>query len=297
MIKRHFHSGLLFLTALIWGVAFVAQRVGMDFVGPLTFGGVRFALGGLSLIPVLLLFERGAKDKAKTRRTLRTGVLCGVVLFFATSLQQYGVLLTGSAGRSGFITGLYIILVPVFGVFLGRKLTLPQWCGAGCALVGMYLLSVTSGFGSINLGDALLIVCAVFWTLHILIIDKYANDVYSVRFSMTQFLVCAALSMIGAFATETVSWDTIYACRVPLLYGGVLSVGVAYTLQVVGQRGVEPSKAAIIFSLESLFSVVGAAILLGERMTARGYIGCAFIFAGIILSQLQRRRRESLPPS
>ncbi|GHV07330.1 permease [Clostridia bacterium] len=293
--RERIHSLILVSTALIWGVAFVAQRVGMDYVGAFTFGGVRFALGAISLIPVALIFERDTGDKAKRRRTFLSGAVCGLVLFFASSFQQFGIVVTGSAGRSGFITGLYIILVPIFGVFLGRRLTALQWGGAAAALVGMYLLSVTDGFGSINFGDILLIICAVFWTLHILIIDRYANNINSVRFSITQFAVCSALSLICAFATEDVTWAGIVAGKVPILYGGLLSVGVAYTLQVVGQRGVKPEKAAIIFSLESLFSVVGGAVLLGEQMTPRGYAGCALIFAGIILSQLKPGDKSSSP--
>ncbi|MDR0819419.1 MAG: DMT family transporter [Oscillospiraceae bacterium] len=285
---------LLFMTALIWGIAFVAQRAGMDYVGAFTYGGARFLLGAASLIPVILIFERGATDRAKMRRSLLSGAVGGVILFSAVSLQQFGIVVTGSAGRAGFITALYIIFTPIFGMFFGRKCTVLTIIGAFFALVGMYLLSVTNGFGAIGFGDILLIIGAVFWTAHILFIDHFADNIYPVRFSMVQFLVCAALSLIGAFATETVTLQSIYDGRVSILYGGILSAGVAYTLQVLGQRNAEPSKAAIIFSLESLFSVIGAAILLGERMTPRGYAGCAFIFAGIIISQLVKKPKREI---
>ncbi|GHU79539.1 transporter [Clostridia bacterium] len=290
-IRKARATACLFLTAVIWGVAFVAQLVGMDYVGSFTYGGVRFALGALSLIPIIFIFERGAGDKARQRQTVLMGMGAGVILFAASSLQQFGIAITGSAGKAGFITGLYIVLVPIFGVFLGRKAGVLTWMGAVCACIGLYFLSVTDGLGSVGTGDAVLFIGAFFWAAHILWIDRFVPGVNPLRFSMVQFAVCSVLSMLCAFIFEDVRLANIIAGRMPILYGGILSVGVAYTLQIVGQRHVEPSKAAIIFSTESLFSAVGAALILGEIMSGRGYLGCALIFCGIILSQIVVRRR------
>jgi drug/metabolite transporter (DMT)-like permease len=286
--NQTFSTICLFATAFIWGLAFVAQRVGADYMGSFTFNGVRFALGALSLIPVIVFFEKSSPS-VNLKLTFLTGLVGGLVLFIASSLQQIGVVLTGSAGKAGFITGLYTVLVPVLGIFLHRRTTVLTWVGAFCAVVGLYLLSVPEGLSSIELGDITLLLGAIFWAIHIMFIDRFVDHIQPIRFAATQFAVCSILSLISAFLFETVVMQDILNGYLPILYGGLMSVGVAYTLQIIGQKGVPPARAAIIFSLEALFSAVGAAILLGETMRTKGYVGCAFIFAGIILSQLRLR--------
>ncbi|MDR3314480.1 MAG: DMT family transporter [Oscillospiraceae bacterium] len=291
----------LFLTSLIWGFAFVAQVRGLEFMGSLTFGGVRFAMGALSLLPVILLFERHSGGRAKTRQTLLYGALGGVALFIASTLQQYGIQYTGSAGKAGFITGLYIVLVPLFGIALGRKPPWLTWVAALFACAGRFFLSlpkessIADGFGGFGRGEAMLLIGAVFWALHILLVDHLAIRVTPIRFSAVQFAVCAVLSLAAAFLFETPSWAGIRAGAVPLLYGGLLSVGVAYTMQIVGQRHVEPARAAIIFSLESLFAALGGVLLLREAMGWKGWLGGALMFVGILLAQSAPRKREKSP--
>ena len=292
--KKIQSTACLFLTSIIWGVAFVAQRAGLEYVSSFTFNGVRFALGALMLVPVTLVFERGPDNKARKKNTLLLGIIGGLVLFAAASLQQFGVEFTESAGKSGFITGLYVVIVPVMGVFLGRKANIFVWLGAVFSCAGLYLLSLRDGLLSIELGDTVLLIGALLWAVHIILIDRYAGGVCPILFSSVQFFTCSALSLICAFIFEDVRVSSILAGYVPILYAGCLSVGIAYTLQIFGQRHVEPAKAAIIFSLESLFAVLGGALILGEVMDSLGYIGCALIFAGIITSQLTRKRRKSL---
>ncbi len=297
---------LLFTTAVIWGLAFTAQRNGMDFMGAFTFNGTRFLLGACSLVPVILLFERTKgraggnappnEDAAFTRPskafTYKVAVLGGLVLFIAAGLQQIGIEITMSAGKAGFITGLYIVLTPILSRVLGKKIAPRVWAGAVFACAGLYLLSVRpgeAGGGSLGLGDAALIAGAFFWALHIIVIDRWADKILPLRFAATQFAVCGVLSMACAFVLENVEVSSLIAGYAPVLYSAFLSVGVAYTLQIIGQKYVEPSKAALIFSAESLFGAIGAALLLGEIMSAQSYIGCALIFLGIVVSQLGKR--------
>jgi len=283
----------LFLTSIIWGFAFVAQIQGVEHMGSLTYGGVRFAMGALALLPVSLLLE-GRPSREELKLTLKYGGLTGLVLFAASTLQQFGIELTGSAGKSGFITGFYIVLTPLFSVFLGKRPGKLTALGAVSAFAGLYFLSVPEGFGRVTLGDGLLVACAVIWTLHIMVVDAFAPRVKPIRFSITQFAVCSALSLIAMALFEQPTLSGIRAGTVPLLYGGLLSVGVAYTLQIVGQRHVEPSKAAIIFSLESLFAALAGFLLLQERLGWKGTLGGALMFLGILLSQA-RPKRKTLP--
>ena len=289
--KPRLSSLCLFLTAAIWGFAFVAQVQGMEFMGAFTFGGVRFAIGTLSLLPVILLFERGRGRPGEAKQTLLYGSLAGVVLFAASTLQQYGILLTNSAGKSGFITGLYTVLTPIFSIALGKKPSLLTGLGALSAFAGLYFLSAPEGFGRVGLGDGLLVAGAVFWTFHIMVVDAYAPRLRPIRFSAVQFAVCAILSLISMAIFEQPTVGAIWAGRVPLLYGALLSVGVAYTLQIVGQRHVEPSKAAIVFSLESLFAALGGFLLLREVLGWKQYLGGALMFLGIILSQVKVKKK------
>ena len=280
---------LLFATAIIWGFAFVAQRMGAEFVGAFTFNGVRFALGALSLIPVIMIFEHKdceiEKHNRKMKLTLISGLVAGLVLFIASALQQVGVEITQSAGKAGFITGLYTVLVPVFGIFLKRKTGINIWFGAILAVCGMFLLCVNEKTG-IGFGDVILIIGAVFWALHILVIDHFGDSIYSLRFACVQFVVCAVLGIAFAFIFEDVEIAAIKSAGIPILYGGLLSVGVAYTCQILGQKDADPTYASIVFSTESVFSAIGGAIILHEVMTGRGYVGCVLIFAGIVISQL-----------
>jgi drug/metabolite transporter (DMT)-like permease len=284
-------SLLLLLTSLIWGLAFVAQSAGMEHVRTFTFNGVRFALGALSLIPVILFFERNAGADAK--KTLKAGVIGGAILFTASSFQQLGIELGSPAGKAGFITGLYIVIVPALGIFLGRKVKALAWAGAASAALGLYFLSLSGGPSSASLGDLALFASAFFWAGHILAVDWFAGAVSPLRFSFIQFATTSVLSLITAFVIEAPTLQSVVAARVPILYGGLFSVGVAYTLQTIGQKGVEPSRAAIIFSLESLFAAIGGAAILQERLGARGYVGCALIFAGILLSQINPSKGKS----
>lgn len=279
-------TSLLFLTAIIWGFAFVAQRVGAEFVGAFTFNGIRFLLGSLSLIPVILIFEREKFDKSKFIKTLVPSILAGVILFIASTLQQLGVEWTGSAGKAGFLTGLYIVLVPIIRFFAGKKTSILTFFGAMFALVGLFFLCMTGDELTFGKGDVALIIGAFFWAAHILVVDKYVNDISPLKFSMMQFLVCGFLSIISALCTETIELSAIKSAGVPILYGGLMSVGVAYTCQILGQKDADPTFASIVFSTESVFSAIGGAIILNEIMSGRGYLGCVLIFIGIILSQL-----------
>ncbi|MDR1643822.1 MAG: DMT family transporter [Clostridiales bacterium] len=276
-------SLLLLSTALIWGLAFVAQAVGMEYVRTFTFNGVRFALGALSLIPVILIFEKGSPNMKKTAIA---GVIGGAILFAASSFQQLGMEFGASAGKAGFITGLYTIIVPALGIFMGRKVPVLAWVGAGSAAVGMYFLSLSEGPAGVGIGDIALFVSAFFWAGHIIAIDLFAGSISPLKFSFIQFTTTSVLSLIAALIIESPTIPAILAAKIPIFYGGIFSVGIAYTLQTIGQKGVEPNKAAIIFSLEALFAAIGGALIINERLGLRGYIGCGFIFAGILLSQL-----------
>ena len=283
----------LFLTSLIWGISFVAQVVGMDHMRPFTFNGVSFLIGTISLIPVILVFDRKKLSAPDKKKLWKYGIICGLILFGASNLQQYGVEMTGSAGKSGFITGLYIILVPIAGIFVNRRASKLTWVGACLAVVGMYFLCVTDGFGSIMNGDWMLFAGAIFWAAHIIVIDRFAPHVSAIRLSQIQFLVCALLCIVCALFFDTFVPSGILLGIVPLLYRGIASIGVAYTLQIIGQRHVAPAKASVIFSLESVFSVIGGAILINEVMTGRAYFGCILIFCGIILSQIRPKSKAA----
>ena len=277
---------LLFLTAIIWGFAFVAQRVGADYVDTFTFNGIRFLLGSFSLIPVILIFEREEYNKKKMLKTLAVSLAAGTILFIAASLQQYGVVLTGSAGKAGFLTGLYTVLVPVIRFLMGKKTDILTFVGAFFAVGGLFLLCMTGDKLTFGKGDIVLIIGAVFWALHILIIDKFVNEISPLKFSMLQFFVCGLISMVIAVFTENIEITAVKSALVPILYGGLMSVGVAYTCQILGQKDADPTFASIVFSTESVFSAIGGAIILHEIMSGRGYLGCVLIFIGIVLSQL-----------
>jgi drug/metabolite transporter (DMT)-like permease len=279
---------MLFLASAIWGFAFVAQRVGMEHVGPFTYNGVRFALGCLSLLPLILVRSHRA-DRSRpvqpflNRRTMKLGGIVGLVLFCGASLQQIGIVYT-TAGKAGFITGLYVVIVPVLGLFLRQRPGFGTWVGAGIAAAGLYLLSVTGRF-AISRGDFLVLCSAFFWAAHVLLIGSLSQKLDTVKLAFTQFVVCSVLSLITALALETIVLAKIINAAIPILYGGILSVGVAYTLQVVAQRHAPPAHAAIILSLETVFAVLGGWLILSETIPFRGLVGCALMLAGIIVSQ------------
>ena len=283
-------NALLFLVALIWGFAFVAQRIGMDYVGPFTFNAVRFALGGLSLVP-LLLITRGKQSKSASlmppagpRTLFWVGVLTGGILFAGASLQQIGLLYT-TAGKAGFITGLYVVIVPILGLFWRQKTDAGTWIGVFLAAIGLYLLSVTEAF-TISFGDFLQLAGAFFWASHVLVIGWLSPRINAIHLAFWQFMMCSILSLITAVFVETIALDGIFHAAIPILYGGVCSVGIAYTLQVVAQQDAKPAHAAIIMSLETVFAAIGGWLLLDELLSTRSLVGCGFMLAGMLISQL-----------
>jgi drug/metabolite transporter (DMT)-like permease len=289
--KETYRSDMLLLTAaVIWGSAFVAQRVGMSHVGPLTFNGLRFALGALVLLPLAWRGDRpplghGGDDPGKNPWTvLWGGGLAGVVLFSGAALQQVGLVYT-TAGKAGFITGLYVIIVPLMGLFLGHRPGWGGWAGAGMAAYGLYLLSVT-GAWTFAPGDLWELFGAFFWAAHVLILGWLSPRVDRLKLAWTQYMVCSVLSLIGAGLTETMSLDGIEGALIPILYGGVLSVGIAYTLQVVAQRHAPPTHAAIILSLEAVFAAMAGWLVLGEALSLKALIGCALMFSGMLSALL-----------
>jgi len=284
---------LLLLAAAIWGFAFVAQRIGIKYVGPFTFNGVRFALGSLSLVPFILFNSRGLKYKNhkehEWKNVFKAGFTAGLVLFIAASLQQIGLVYT-SAGKAAFITGLYIVLVPILGIFLKQYISISSWFGAAIAVAGLYFLCMTDSF-SISRGDLFELFGALFWAVHILLIDHFAKKVDALKLSSFQFVICSILSLATALFTEKNSIAGLLGALIPILYGGIFSVGIAYTLQVVGQRNAHPSHAAIILSMETVFAAVGGMIILNENLGIRGNIGCILMLTGMLLSQLQNIRK------
>lgn len=298
-------SVLLLLTAAIWGVAFVAQSVGMDYVGPFTFNTVRSLIGGIVLIPCIVLLKRinaGSKDTAGAaehasgdpagqRKVLLTGgVACGVLLCIASNLQQFGIMYT-SVGKSGFITAMYIVLVPVVGIFLKKKAGVKIWCSVAIAVCGLYLLCMTDNGFSIQKGDLLLLLGAVAFSFHILTIDYFSPKVDGVKMSCIQFFTCGILSMVCMFLFEQPQIGAILQAWMPIVYAGVMSCGVAYTLQIVGQKGMNPTVASLILSTESVISVIAGWLILHQKLSGRELLGCVLMFAAIILVQLPERKR------
>jgi drug/metabolite transporter (DMT)-like permease len=281
---------LLLLTASIWGFAFVAQRVGMEHIGPFLFNGIRFALGSLSLLPLIYFGMGNGKSKSAPsipigKRTKIAGsVLAGLVLFAGASLQQIGIVYT-TAGKAGFITGLYVILVPIIGLKWGRKPSLGTWIGAILAVLGLYLLSVTEQF-TIDKGDFLVLLSAFMWAAHVLWISWLSPRMNPLIIAASQFAICSIFSLLVAYALEPIILSSILAASVPILYGGLGSVGIAYTLQVVAQRDAHPAHASILLSMEGAFAVLGGWLLLNETLSIRGFAGCGFMLSGMLLSQL-----------
>lgn len=283
---------LLLLSAVIWGFAFVAQRLGMEHVGPFTFNAVRFALGAAVLVPVLVLTRERrsamvmAGPKAGAWATLAAGTLLGLVTFTGASLQQVGLVYT-TAGKAGFITGLYVIIVPLLGLTWGQRTAAGTWVGASLATVGLYLLSVTGAF-TISPGDTLVLFSAVAWAVHVQLVGRLVRRYDVLVLACLQFTVCSLMSLVVSLMRETTSASGLWGAAIPILYAGLLSVGVAYTLQVVAQRHARPAPTAIILSLEAVFAVLGGWMILGELLTLRGLAGCALMLAGMLVAQLAR---------
>jgi drug/metabolite transporter (DMT)-like permease len=289
-LKTYKADSLLMLTAIIWGGAFVAQRVGMDFVGPLTFNGVRFALGALTLLPLAV---RGNKNRGtrqdldnnfSSKQAILGGGLAGLVLFAGASLQQVGLVYT-TAGKAGFITGLYVVIVPILGMLWKQW---PGWgasTGAVLAAVGLYFLSVTEEF-NLAPGDAWELAGAFMWATHVLILGWLSPRVDVLKLACAQYAICSCLSLLVAGHTETITVHGLGEATIPILYGGVMSVGIAYTLQVVAQKVAPPTHAAIILSLEAVFAALAGWLILGEVLTTRGLFGCGLMLAGMVVSQL-----------
>jgi len=287
---------LMLIAAAIWGFAFVAQREGMETMGPFLFSGVRFLIGVVALSPVVWFLSKKPqqthKAEVSAKKLIFAGTVAGLLLFGGISCQQVGLQYT-TAGKAGFITGLYIFFVPLIGLFLGQKTGSGTWLGATIALFGLYLLSINEDF-SIAEGDLLQLICAVFFAAHVLVIGYLAKRMDTLKLSLIQYLVCGFISLFIAIAIEVISWDMIVATAIPLLYAGIMSTGIAYTLQVVAQQHAHSSHAAIILSLEGAFAVLGGWLLLDEHLPARGLLGCALMLTGMFLSQLFPKLGSSL---
>lgn len=284
---------LLLITAMIWGFSFVAQRQGMEHVSPFTFNAIRFAIGATSLLPIIALNRRkqktGYQSSLISLPGLTGGISLGLALFFGSSFQQIGIVYT-TAGKAGFITGLYVILVPILGLLWKQKTGRGTWIGAILAVIGMYFLSVTDDL-SISKGDLLVLISALFWAIHVQLISWFSQKFDTILLSLYQFVFCSAFSWLGAFQLETITMSGVRGALFPILYTGIFSVGIAYTLQVVAQKRAHPGHAAIILSLESVFAVVGGYLFLAEIISMRGLFGCGLMLAGMVLSQLLSRRK------
>ena len=279
---------MLLLTAFIWGIAFVAQSVGMDYVGPYTLNAVRFLLGGIVLIPCIFILNKLNKnedeEKNDNKKLIIGGIVCGFFLFAASTFQQLGIMYT-SVGKAGFITALYIILVPIIGIPLKRKASGIIWISAVIAVIGMYLLCVNEGF-SISFGDVLVLICALLFSGHILAVDYFSPYVNGVKLSCIQFFTCGILSGILMFIFEEPTIEGIVGARIPILFSGIMSCGVAYTLQILGQQNTNPFIASLLMSLESVFAVLAGWVLLGQALSVKETIGCILMFTAIIMAQV-----------
>lgn len=294
MTKKATGNIILLLTALIWGSSFVAQTTGMEHVQPFTFMGIRTMLGGLVLIPVILIQRRilpitqrptPEVQRQTDRISLIGGICCGLVLCVAGDLQQFGMVTT-SPGKAGFITSLYIVIVPLLGVFIGKKIQKIVWFCVAAALLGFYLLCFTEQF-TISAGDLLILCCAFFFSVHIMVIDHFSEKgVDGVLMSCVQFLTAGGISILLMFICETPTWAHIFAARSSILYSGVMSCGIAYTLQILGQKRTDPTSATLIMSLESVFAALSGWLILHESFSLREFLGCVLVFAAVILSQL-----------
>lgn len=288
-------SILLLLAAIIWGVAFVAQSVGMDYVGPFTFNAVRMLLGGLVLVPFILIRDRKKQQNEVDSQNLKIlipgGIVCGIILFIASTFQQIGILYT-TVGKAGFITALYIVMVPILGIFLKKKTNVRIWIGVILSVAGLYLLCMKDSF-SLSPGDVSVLLCALFFSFHILVIDYLSPKVDGVKLSCIQFFVCAACSLVFMLLFEHPSMQAVLNAWMPIGYAGILSCGVAYTLQVVGQKNMNPTVASLLLSMESVVSVLAGFVILHQILSGRELTGCVLMFAAIILVQLPSGKKAT----
>lgn len=317
MSKKMLGNVMLLLTAFIWGCAFVAQRTGMEYIGPFTFNGIRSLIGGFTLLIYIMLRKRIAKNwkqacgsleegltcknnmydlhekmsqPVSKRFTLLCGLVCGGCLFIGTTLQQIGLVYT-TAGKAGFLTALYIVLIPVVGYFFGKKIRTIEWIGVILALSGLYMLCVEGDF-TVNKGDILVLLCSFAFTIHITFVDRVSQKIDGVKISCIQLWFCGILSIPGMILFEEFNWNQIWQCAVPILYAGVLSCGVAYTLQIIAQKYTEPTVASMIMSLESVFALLSGVVILQEKMETHEIIGCVIMFIAIVLAQLPERKLD-----
>ncbi len=294
--KRIRGNLILLLVAMIWGSSFVAQSVGMDSIGPLTFNGIRTLLGGIVLLPLVVWINARKPNPSPDHPTESArdlwigGICCGLFLCIASNFQQFGLLDT-TAGKSGFITALYVVLVPVFGLFLKKRAPFTVWIGVLLAVAGLYLLCITESF-SIGKGDFLTMICALFYSFHILVIDHFSKKANGVKLSCIQFFVSAFLSLALMFIFESPDLSQILKAAWPLSYSGIMSCGVAYTLQIVGQKDTDPTVASLIMCLESVFAVISGWLFLHETLSLREGIGCVLMFAAILLSQIPPKKKK-----
>ena len=293
MKKQLKGSLLLLLATVIWGSAFVAQSVGMDHIGPFTFQAARCGYGVAGLIPIIFLMDLGKQDgktfvsRWKEPQLWKAGLFCGIALFVATGTQQMGMVYT-DPGKAGFITAMYIVIVPVIGFFLGQKAGWKIWVSVAMAVAGLYLLSAV-GVSQVNIGDIYIMACAVAFAVQIVLVDRMGKRLDGLRLNFVQFLVNGILSALFMFLTEQPKLDSILACTGPLLYTGILSSGIAYSLQIIGQQNISPDRASLIMSLESVFAVLSCWLVLNQRLTGPEALGCCLVFAGVILSQLPEK--------
>lgn len=290
---------LLLLTAIIWGFAFTAQRAGMEFIGPFTFNGIRFLLGSISILPLIFLetknsLKKGTEQEHSEGHRLKYltlyGAAGGVLLYLGASLQQIGIVYT-SAGKAGFITGMYVIIVPILGIFFKHKAGWKRWIGAVLSITGLYFLSVRGNL-KINIGDLFVLLSAFFWAFHVIAISLFSPRVNVLKLAFLQYAFCGVLSLISAFIFEDVQRNTIILAWFPILYGSIFSVGIAYTLQIFAQKKAHPAHAAIILSLEGVFAVIGGWLILGETLGIRGISGCILMLSGMFVSQSSLFRKN-----
>ena len=281
------------MTAIIWGFAFVAQFYGAGEVGDFAMNGLRFPLGAISLLPVMFIFERGRTSSIERKRTVKASIIAGTVLFVASTLQQLGITISGSVGKAGFLTGLYTIFVPIACfVFFKKKTGINIVIAAVIAVIGIFMLCIDPTEGlSFGLGEWLLLIGAFFWTAHVVVVDRFGKNIRSLHFCVGQFFVCSVWSVITMLIFERPTLESIGNAAIPILYAGILSVGVAYTLQVIGQKRADPTFASIVFSTESVFSAIGGAIFGIDSISAVGYMGCGLIFVGIVISQINFKKK------
>ncbi len=288
---------MLLIAALIWGTAFVAQRAGVDVLHPCTYNGIRNFVGCIALMPVILFIDFSSKKKGtyikdNPKTLILGGIVCGVILFTASTLQTTA-LVSADEGKAGFMTALYLIIVPIIGVFMGRKVRPVIWISVALATAGLYFLCVKKGTSfAFNKSEILLLACAFVFSFHILAIDYFSPKVNGVKLSFLQFLVVGIISLVYIIAVDRPSADDIIKCAVPILYAGIMSSGVAYTLQIVGQKEAEPAVASIIMSLESLFALLAGIVISGNEPSARAITGCAFMMVAIILVELPQRKTK-----